>query len=133
MNGVHSNLYGYHSLNQNNYKMVMEDKKNEIDKNEGKIFKIKKNIEFLEEEAFKNEEELKNIVLAEIAYYKISLKFGIDCRETGLVWIIKRLGLQESDIQVAEFPTYLDKKSKLYLINKAKNEDALEKLVREKK
>lgn len=133
MNGVHSNLYGYHSLNQNNYKMVMEDKKNEIDKNEGKIFKIKKNIEFLQEEAFKNEEELKNIVLAEIAYYKISLKFGIDCRETGLVWIIKRLGLQESDIQVAEFPTYLDKKSKLYLINKAKNEDALEKLVREKK
>lgn len=28
-----------------------------------------------------------------MAYYKISLKNGEDCRETGLVWIIKKLGL----------------------------------------
>lgn len=59
-----------------------------------KINKIKKNIEFLEEETLKNEEELKNIIVAETVYYQITLKNGVDCRDSGLVWVIKKLGLQ---------------------------------------
>lgn len=36
--------YGFHSMNQSNIKIVFEDKKNEIEKNDAKIMKIKKNI-----------------------------------------------------------------------------------------
>lgn len=93
-NGIQNNGYGFHTLNQNNIKIVFEDKKNQIEKNEVKINKIKKNIEFLQEETLKNEEELKNIIVAETVYYKVSLKNGVDCRDSGLVWVIKNLGLQ---------------------------------------
>jgi hypothetical protein len=114
-------------------KAVQEEKRNELEKNEVKISKVKKSIEYLEEEKLKNEEELKNIVKAETVYYRTSLKSGLDCRDTGLVWVIKKLGLREEDLPHIEFPEYLDKKSKLYLLLKAQSEDALELLLQEKK
>ena len=121
-NSMYTSGYGFHALGQNNMKIVFEDKRNEIEKNEVKINKIKKNIELLEEETFKNEDELKNILMAENLYFRISLKNGIDCRDSGLVWIIKKLKTQEPDLSTCEFPNYLDKKSRAYLMNKAKNE-----------
>lgn len=30
-------------------------------------------------------------MVGEISYYKTSLKIGIDCRDSGLGWILKRL------------------------------------------
>lgn len=36
------------------------------------------------------------IMVGEVAYYKMSLRVGLDCRDTGLGWILKRLAeLQE--------------------------------------
>ena len=43
-NGIQNNGYGFHTLNQTNIKIVFEDKKNQMQKNEVKINKIKKNI-----------------------------------------------------------------------------------------
>lgn len=31
------------------------------------------------------------IMVGEVAYYKMSLRIGLDCRDTGLGWILKRL------------------------------------------
>jgi hypothetical protein len=66
---------------------------------------------------------LKKVILAEKTYYKISLKIGNDVRESGLVWIIKNLHIKEKDMNSYEFPEYLDPKSRLFLIQKAMNED----------
>jgi hypothetical protein len=30
-------------------------------------------------------------MVGEVSYYKASLKIGIDCRDTGLGWILKKL------------------------------------------
>lgn len=32
------------------------------------------------------------IMVGEVAYYKMSLRVGLDCRDSGLGWILKRLG-----------------------------------------
>lgn len=45
---MYSSGYGFHTLTQSNMKIVFEDKRNELEKNEVKINKIKKNIELLE-------------------------------------------------------------------------------------
>jgi hypothetical protein len=46
------------------------------------------------------------------------------------VWVIKKLGLKEEDLPLIEFPDYLDKRSKHYLVLKAQSEDALEQLIK---
>lgn len=38
-----------------------------------------------------SEDELRSIMVGEISYYKMSLKVGMDCRDTGLGWILKKL------------------------------------------
>jgi hypothetical protein len=55
-------------------------------------------------------------------YYKISLRNGNDVRETGLVWIVKKLQIKEEDIDGYEFPCFLDKKCKAFLVHKAASE-----------
>lgn len=37
-------------------------------------------------------------MVAQKLYFKISLKNGNDVRETGLVWIIKKLQIREDDL-----------------------------------
>lgn len=61
-------------------------------------------------------------MMAEKLYYKISLRNGNDVRETGLVWIVKKLQIKEEDIDGYEFPAFLDKKCKAFLIHKAASE-----------
>lgn len=61
-------------------------------------------------------------MVAEKLYYKISLRNGNDVRETGLVWIVKKLQIKEEDIEGYEFPCFLDKKCKAFLIHKAASE-----------
>lgn len=38
---------------------------------------------------------MRSINIAEKIYYKNSLKIGNDVRETGLVWLIKKLDIKE--------------------------------------
>lgn len=68
-------------------------------------------------------------MVGQIAYYKKTLKVGKDCRDTGLGWILKKLRLtfmRENDgVSAAfhkedeqQFPSYLDKKSKEFLVVK---------------
>ena len=66
--------------------------------NENRISKTKKNIEGLEEAIFNLEEELKRLLQAEKLYYKLILKNGTDVRESGLVWVIQKLEVRESDM-----------------------------------
>lgn len=58
-------------------------------------------------------------MVAEKIYYKISLKNGNDVRDTGLVWIIRRLQIKEDDMIHYDYPQFLDKKCRLFLIQKA--------------
>ena len=62
-----------------------------FESNEARIATTKKNIEDLEEAISNSEQQLKKILNAEKDYYKISLKNGTDVRESGLVWLIKKL------------------------------------------
>lgn len=61
-------------------------------------------------------------MMAQKLYYKISLKNGNDVRQTGLVWIVKKLQIKEEDIDGYEFPVFLDKKCKAFLVHKAASE-----------
>lgn len=91
-------------------------------------------------------------MVGEITYYKMTLKIGMDCRDTGLGWVLKKLRallvtrdqdnsqlLQgqyhspPSKEEEYEFPTYLDKKSKEFLILKTHLEDQLERLMEQKR
>jgi UDP-glucose 6-dehydrogenase len=89
--------------------------------NENRISKTKKNIEGLEEAIFNLEEELKRLLQAEKLYYKLILKNGTDVRESGLVWVIQKLEVRENDMSQYEFPAYLDKKGRQFLIQKCLN------------
>ena len=68
---------------------------------------------------------MKSILVAEKTYYLTSLKKGVDCRDAGLVWVIRKLGFTEADLPHIEFPEYLDKKSKSYLLKRALLEEIL--------
>ena len=46
-------------------------------------------IESLENNIQSLEEELRSLMVGEMSYYQSSLKAGVDCRETGLSWILK--------------------------------------------
>jgi hypothetical protein len=89
-------------------------------------------------------------MVGEISYYKITLKVGMDCRDTGLGWVLKKLrallintrdkdSTQQTSSHSAhneeeyEFPLYLDKKSKEFLIVKTHLEDQLEQLMEQKR
>ncbi len=87
-------------------------------------------------------------MVGEISYYKMTLKIGMDCRDTGLGWVLKKLqslllNTREKDSQSSsltphkeeeyEFPLYLDKKSKEFLILKTHLEDQLEQLMEQKR
>ncbi len=100
---------------------LKQQKQSLIEANQNKIFKIKKLIDNLETSISRCEEELRKLVLTEKSYYKISLKNGVDCRESGLGWIIKKLQVKEEDINEIQFPLYLDKKSRQYLVSKTQN------------
>ena len=81
-------------------------------------------------------------MLGEISYYKQSLKIGMDCRDTGLGWIIKKLNsliVTSNSTQPHkdplnpvindheyEFPQFLDKKSKEFLVLKTILEEQLQ-------
>ena len=106
-------------------------KRHQIEQNEIKIMKNKRMIESLENAIQNSEDELRSIMVGEISFYKMSLRVGMDCRDTGLGWILKKLRAllvnREKDQIPAlngpstvasnkeeeyEFPLYLDKKSK---------------------
>lgn len=108
-------------------------KKSFIDANEARITRTKKTIEGLEEAINHLEDELKKIMQAENLYFKVTLKNGADVRETGLVWVVQKLEMKESDMSHYEFPSYLDKKSRYFLILKAENEEEKEILLEEKR
>lgn len=72
-------------------------------------------------------------MVAEKVYYKISLKNGTDVRESGLGWIIKKLQIKEGDMSHYEYPQYMDKKSRVFLIQKALSEDEEEALLEQKR
>lgn len=95
--------------------------------------KTKNLIETLEEDICQFEEELRKILIGEKTYYKITLKNGTDCRESGLGWVIKKLQIKEEDFNNYDYPTYLDKKSKMFLIQKSSNDQEEEQLLEEKR
>jgi len=64
---------------------------------------------------------LKKILQAEKLYFQLTLKNGSDVRETGLVWVIEKLEIKESGMSHYEFPAYLDKRGKHFLLQKAQN------------
>ena len=97
--------------------------------NESKISKTKKTIEGLEEAITHFEEELKKIMQAEQIYYKNTLKNGSDVRESGLAWVIKKLNIKEDDMSHFEFPNYLDRKSRFFLIQRTGTEEDQEVLL----
>ncbi len=66
-------------------------KRHHIEQNDVRINKNKRLIESLENAIQNSEEELRSIMVGEISYYKMSLKVGMDCRDTGLGWILKKL------------------------------------------
>jgi hypothetical protein len=89
-------------------------------------------------------------MVGEISYYKMTLKVGMDCRDTGLGWVLKKLGTllvknkDKDPTQLSsshsvhkeeeyEFPMYLDKKSKEFLIVKTHLENQLEQLMEQKR
>lgn len=88
-------------------------------------------------------------MLGEISYYKQSLKIGMDCRDTGLGWIIRKLNsliVTSNSTQPHkdplnpvindheyEFPQFLDKKSKEFLVLKTILEEQLELLMEQKR
>lgn len=53
--------------------------------------KNKRLIESLENGIQHLEEELRMIMVAEMSYFKQSLKVGVDCRDSGLGWVLKKL------------------------------------------
>jgi hypothetical protein len=69
------------------------------------------------------------MMLAEKLYYKISLKNGNDVRENGLVWIIKKLQIKEDDMAHYEYPVFLDRKCRLFIVQKAASEEEEEQLL----
>lgn len=81
-----------------NSKIEKSQKRSMMEINENRISKTKKNIEGLEEAIFNLEEELKRLLQAEKLYYKLILKNGTDVRESGLVWVIQKLEVRESDM-----------------------------------
>jgi len=69
---------------------------------------------------------------AELLFHRLSLKIGIDCRESGLSWLIMELKRRGDKVTEESLPNYLDKRSKEYLLNKTHHEQVLDQLVREK-
>ncbi len=78
-------------------------------------------------------EELRSIEEADRVYFTISLKNGVDCRESGLSWVIKKLIAMKFPLEILEFPSYLDKKSKAYILKKVELENSLEDLMNTKR
>ncbi len=70
---------------------MKQQKRHQIEQNEIKIIKNKRLIESLENAIQNSEDELRSIMVGQISYYKTSLKLGMDCRDTGLGWILKKL------------------------------------------
>jgi UDP-glucose 6-dehydrogenase len=62
------------------------------------------------------------MMLAEKLYFRISLKNGNDVRESGLVWVIKKLQAKEEDMGHYEYPAFLDRRCRLFLVQKAASE-----------
>ena len=77
---------------------MKSQKKNLIDLNEAKIVNTKRLIDKLEADINKSQNELKQILFDDKAYFTITLKNGVDCRESGLGWIIKKLAITEENL-----------------------------------
>lgn len=103
------------------------------EENDERIGKTKRVIESLEEAVSQLEEELHKIVLAETEYFKISLRNGNDVREGGLVWLIKALRVGEESVHLFEFPPFLDRRSRIFLVQKARGEEEEQRLLDEKR
>ena len=58
---------------------------------------------------------------AEHLYYRLVLRNGTDVRENGLIWVIKKLEIREKEMGQYEFPAYLDKRGRHFLIQKTQN------------
>jgi hypothetical protein len=43
-------------------------------------------------------------------------------RESGLVWVIKKLQVKEEDMGHYEYPAFLDRRCRLFLVQKAASE-----------
>jgi hypothetical protein len=120
------------NLNIRNDKGSLQ-KRTLFDANENKIQRAKASIAALEEAIAAEEEELRKIMMAEKLYFKISLRNGNDVRESGLVWIIKRLQVKEDDMAHYEYPQFLDRRCRLFLVQKAASEEEEEQLLEDKR
>jgi len=54
-------------------------------------------------------------------------------RECGLVWVIKLLRITEKEIDHYEYPPFLDRRSRLFLVQKAAVEEEERSLLEEKR
>ena len=70
---------------------IKTQKRQHIEQNEIKIMKNKRMIESLENAIQNSEDELRSIMVGEISYFKMTLKVGMDCKDTGLGWVLKKL------------------------------------------
>ena len=73
------------------------------------------------------------MMLAEKLYFKISLRNGNDVRESGLVWVIKKLQIKEEDMSHYDYPSFLDRRCRLFLVQKAASEEEEELLLEQKR
>lgn len=108
-------------------------KRGQLESNEQRLGKTKRSIEGLEESIGGLEEELRRVTQAERVYFQTTLRNGNDVRESGLVWVVKRLGVREQDMQHYDYPAYLDRRSRLFLVQKANSEQEEELLLEEKR
>lgn len=80
------------------------------------MLEIKKNIKNIERDKKNCKNLFKSFAKEQKIYYLDILKKGIDVRDEGLVWVVKRLIELNSQIDYASFPRFLDNSQMDYLL-----------------
>ena len=75
------------------------------------------NIESLQDIKRNLQNELKEIQENLLAFYCKNLKDGMDLREDGIRWCIKKIWKMNQPVPISSFPKYLDQKSSFFLLN----------------
>jgi len=106
----------------------INEKENEIAKKEKEKSNYKKQKNKIEIEIQNDKAELHSVRNKLYYYYLNLLKTGLDVREEGLSWIIKKIWRLDFEISITNFPDFLDEKCIMFLNKKARGELELEKL-----
>jgi len=80
---------------------LINESKQEIDKNKDQLFRVEHDVELLKI-------ELKAKKLEQVQHYQSVLKRGLDARKDGLIWVIKCIWLLGEDVNIVHMPVFLD-------------------------